>query len=431
MSRMSTANCPALLVAAPSSGAGKTSVTAALARYFTRQGKHVRVFKTGPDFIDPGIHERASGNPVYQLDLWMVGENECKRLLAEAARDADLILIEGVMGLFDGTPSSADLAERFGIPVLAVIDAGAQAQTFGAVAFGLAHYRPTLPFAGVLANRVASAGHAEMLKSSLHSDMRWFGSMPKAPEAALPERHLGLVLAAEQADLDEKLDTLAAALVLEALPLPPAVSFPFADPREVRPVLTGQQIAIAHDDAFAFIYRANLDLLIAMGATLKFFSPLYDSRLPDADAYYFPGGYPELHLDALAANLAMADAIRAAHAAGKPIVAECGGMMTLFEAITDAEGRRVPMLGLLPGGVRMQAHLGGLGLQSVDLPEGTLRGHTFHYSLTETPLTPLAMAEKQSGSQGEAVYRSGRLTASYLHFYWPSNPEAAARLFLP
>lgn len=431
MSRMSTANCPALLIAAPSSGAGKTSVTAALARYFTRQGKHVRVFKTGPDFIDPGIHERASGNPVYQLDLWMVGENECKRLLAEAARNADLILIEGVMGLFDGTPSSADLAERFGIPVLAVIDAGAQAQTFGAVAFGLAHYRPTLPFAGVLANRVASAGHAEMLKSSLHSDMRWFGSMPKAPEAALPERHLGLVLAAEQADLDEKLDTLAAALVLEASPLPLAVSFPFADPREVRPVLTGQQIAIAHDDAFAFIYRANLDLLIAMGATLKFFSPLYDSRLPDADAYYFPGGYPELHLDALAANLAMADAIRAAHAAGKPIVAECGGMMTMFESITDAEGRRVPMLGLLPGGVRMQAHLGGLGLQSVALPEGTLRGHTFHYSLTETPLTPLAMAEKQSGSQGEAVYRSGRLTASYLHFYWPSNPEAAARLFLP
>lgn len=431
MSRMSTANCPALLIAAPSSGAGKTSVTAALARYFTRQGKHVRVFKTGPDFIDPGIHERASGNPVYQLDLWMVGENECKRLLAEAARNADLILIEGVMGLFDGTPSSADLAERFGIPVLAVIDAGAQAQTFGAVAFGLAHYRPTLPFAGVLANRVASAGHAEMLKSSLHSDMRWFGSMPKAPEAALPERHLGLVLAAEQADLDEKLDTLAAALVLEASPLPLAVSFPFADPREVRPVLTDQQIAIAHDDAFAFIYRANLDLLIAMGATLKFFSPLYDSRLPDADAYYFPGGYPELHLDALAANLAMADAIRAAHAAGKPIVAECGGMMTMFESITDAEGRRVPMLGLLPGGVRMQAHLGGLGLQSVALPEGTLRGHTFHYSLTETPLTPLAMAEKQSGSQGEAVYRSGRLTASYLHFYWPSNPEAAARLFLP
>jgi cobyrinic acid a,c-diamide synthase len=431
MSPMSIVNCPALLIAAPSSGAGKTSVTAALARYFTQQGKRVRIFKTGPDFIDPGIHERASGNPVYQLDLWMVGEDECKRLLAEAAREADLILIEGVMGLFDGTPSSADLAEFFGIPVLAVIDASAQAQTFGAVAFGLAHYRPSLPFAGVLANRVASAGHADMLKSSLPLDMRWFGWMPKAPQAALPERHLGLVLAEEQADLDEKLDTLASALVLEELPLPPAIGFPAAEPREVPRTLAGRRIAIARDDAFAFIYRANLDLLGAMGATLEYFSPLHDSRLPDADAYYFPGGYPELHLDVLAANTAMADAIRTAHAAGKPIVAECGGMMTMFGAITDAAGRRVPMLGLLPGEVKMQSRLGGLGLQSVALPEGTLRGHTFHYSVTDTPLAPLAVAEKQSGSQGEAVYRSGRLTASYLHLYWPSNPEAAARLFLP
>jgi cobyrinic acid a,c-diamide synthase len=430
MSPMSIVNCPALLITAPSSGAGKTSVTAALARYFTQQGKRVRIFKTGPDFIDPGIHERASGNLVYQLDLWMVGEDECKRLLAEAAREADLILIEGVMGLFDGTPSSADLAEFFGIPVLAVIDASAQAQTFGAVAFGLAHYRPSLPFAGVLANRVASAGHADMLKSSLPLDMRWFGWMPKAPQAALPERHLGLVLAEEQADLDEKLDTLASALVLEGLPLLPAIGFPAAEPREVSQALAGRRIAIARDDAFAFIYRANLDLLRAMGAMLEYFSPLHDSRLPDADAYYFPGGYPELHLDALAANTAMADAIRTAHAAGKPIVAECGGMMTMFEAITDAAGRRMPMLGLLPGEVKMRSRLGGLGLQSVALPEGTLRGHTFHYSVTDTPLAPLAVAEKQSGSQGEAVYRSGRLTASYLHLYWPSNPEAAARLFL-
>jgi cobyrinic acid a,c-diamide synthase len=428
---MSTANCPALLIAAPSSGAGKTSVTAALARYFTRQGKRVRIFKTGPDFIDPGIHELASGNPVYQLDLWMVGEDECKRLLAEAADEADLILIEGVMGLFDGTPSSADLAERFGIPVLAVIDAAAQAQTFGAVAFGLAHYRPSLPFAGVLANRVASLGHAGMLKASLPTNMRWFGWMPKAPQAALPERHLGLVLAAEQADLDEKLESLAAALVLEESPLPSAIGFPPTEPRKVPQALAGRRIAMARDDAFAFIYRANIDLLCAMGATLEFFSPLHDSRLPDADGYYFPGGYPELHLDALTTNTAMADAIRSAHAAGKPIVAECGGMMTMFEAITDGEGRRAPMLGLLPGEVKMQARLGGLGLQSVALPEGTLRGHTFHYSLTETTLAPLAVAEKQSGSQGEAVYRSGRLTASYLHLYWPSNPEAAAKLFLP
>jgi cobyrinic acid a,c-diamide synthase len=427
---MSTVSCPALLVAAPASGAGKTSITAALARLYTRQGLRVRIFKTGPDFIDPGIHERASGNPVYQLDLWMVGESECKRLLAQAARDADLILIEGVMGLFDGTPSSADLAEHFGIPVLAVIDASAQAQTFGALAFGLANYRQSLPFAGVLANRVAGAAHADMLKSSLPPDIRWFGWMPKAPLAALPERHLGLILAEEQADLDQKLDALAEALVLDEAPLPPAVDFPFAETYELPQTLAGRRIAIARDEAFAFIYRANLDLLHAMGATLEFFSPLHDSHLPEADAYYFPGGYPELHLDALAASTALAEGIRAAHAAGKPIVAECGGMMTMFEAITDAKGHRVPMFGLLPGEVKMQSRLGGLGLQSVALPEGTLRGHTFHYSFSETPLAPLAVADKQSGSQGEAVYRRVRLTASYLHLYWPSNPEAAAKLFL-
>ena len=431
MSPMSTVNCPAVLIAAPSSGSGKTSVTAGLARYFTRQGKRVRVFKTGPDFIDPGIHERASGNPVYQLDLWMMGESECKRLLAEAASEADLILVEGVMGLFDGTPSSADLAEQFGIPVLAVIDAAAQAQTFGAVAFGLARYRASLPFAGVLANRVASAGHADMLKSSLPPDIRWFGWMPKVVKAALPERHLGIVLAAEQADLEEKLDMLAGAMVFDESPWPPAIGFPPADQQNIPPILAGRRIAIARDAAFAFIYRANTDLLSAMGAALEYFSPLNDSRLPEADAYYFPGGYPELHLDALAANTGLADAIRAAHAAGKPIVAECGGMMTMFEAITDIEERRMPMWGLLPGEVRMQPRLGGLGLQSVALPEGRLRGHAFHYSVTETTLVPFAVAEKQSGSEGEAVYRHGRLTASYLHLYWPSNPEAAARLFLP
>ena len=225
MSPMSIVKCPALLIAAPSSGSGKTSVTAALARYFTRQGKHVRVFKTGPDFIDPGVLECASGNPVYQLDLWMVGEAECRRLLAEAAREADLILIEGVMGLFDGTPSSADLAEYFGIPVLAVIDASAQAQTFGALALGLATYRPQLPFAGVFANRVAGSGHADMLESSLPSNLRWFGWLPQEPDAALPERHLGLVGAAEQPDLDAKLDKLAEALVMDENPMPDAVAF--------------------------------------------------------------------------------------------------------------------------------------------------------------------------------------------------------------
>ena len=428
---MSIVECPALLIAAPSSGSGKTSVTAALARYFTRQGKHVRVFKTGPDFIDPGVLECASGNPVYQLDLWMVGEAECRRLLAEAAREADLILIEGVMGLFDGTPSSADLAQHFGIPVLAVIDASAQAQTFGALALGLATYRPQLLFAGVLANRVAGSGHADMLESSLPPNLRWFGWLPTEQEAALPERHLGLVGAAEQPDLVAKLDRLAEALVMSEHPMPATVTFPTAESETQPRLLQNTHIAIARDHAFAFIYRANLDLLADMGATLEFFSPLADKALPAADAYYFPGGYPELHLDALSRNTGLRDGLLAAQATDKPILAECGGMMAMFEAITDAEGRRVTMWGLLPGEVTMQKRLGGLGLQAAELPEGLLRGHTFHYSKTETALPPLGKAIKQSGSEGEAIYRVGRLTASYLHAYWPSNPEAAARLFLP
>lgn len=391
----------------------------------------MRVFKTGPDFIDPGIHERASGYAVYQLDLWMVGEEECKRLLADAAREADLMLIEGVMGLFDGSPSSADLAERFGIPVLAVIDASAQAQTFGALAFGLARYRPSLPFFGVLANRVAGEGHADMLRSSLPPDLQWVGWMPATLQAALPERHLGLVLAAEQADLDTKLDALAAALKLATPKLPPAVGFTSVATAALPQLLAGKRIAIARDEAFAFLYRANLDVLVGMGATLEYFSPLRDRRLPEADAYYFPGGYPELHLDALAANRSLRDDVHAVHAEGKPIVAECGGMMAMFEAIDACDERRASLWGLLPGEVRMQHRLGGLGLQSVALPEGTLRGHTFHYSTTQTALPPIVVAHSQAGSPGEKVYRVGRLTASYLHLYWPSNPEAAARLLLP
>ena len=427
---MSTVDCPALLVAAPASGSGKTSVTAALARHFVRQGKRVRVFKTGPDFIDPGILECASGAPVYQLDLWMVGEAECRRLLAEAASSADLILIEGVMGLFDGTPSSADLAAYFGIPVVAVIDASAQAQTFGALAWGLASYRPGLPFAGVLANRVGGPGHADMLRASLPQSIKWYGWMPHERAASLPERHLGLVLADEQHDLDAKLEQLASALVLDELE-PAPVTFPVPHLGAPHLLLQGRHIAIARDAAFAFIYRANLDLLHALGATLEFFSPLADSRLPPADADYFPGGYPELHLDALSAHTGLRDSQREAHAIDKPMLAECGGMMPLFDAITDIDGRRVPTWGLLPGEVHMQTRLGGLGLQGIDLPQGVLRGHTFHYSTTETPLPPLTTAVKQSGTAGEAVYRSGRLTASYLHTYWPSNPQAAAQLFLP
>lgn len=426
-------SCPAWLISAPASGQGKTTLTAGLARYHRQQGRRVRVFKTGPDFLDPMILERASGEPVYQLDLWMVGQSDCQALLYQAAREADLILIEGVMGLFDGAPSSADLARLFGVPVLALINAHAMAQTFGAVAYGLAHYRPGLPLAGVLANRVAGPGHAALLAESLPPDLPYFGWLPRDGDLALPDRHLGLVQAAEIADLDARLDQAAARIAQTGLRVPPPPT-PFAAVRTEAPPpwLAGVRIGIARDAAFAFLYPANLDTLRMLGAELVFFSPLADATLPPVDAVYLPGGYPELHLDTLAANNALRAALRQHHQAGKPLYAECGGLLYLLETLSDQHGHRAPMLGLLPGHAVLQPKLVSLGMQAVTLPEGELRGHTFHHSRLETPLPALAQGRRQrDGQPGETVYRVGRLTASYLHLYFASHPAATARLFLP
>ncbi|MFY1018676.1 cobyrinate a,c-diamide synthase [Ectopseudomonas khazarica] len=430
---MSARQCPALLIAAPASGQGKTTVTAALARLHTRQGRRVRVFKCGPDFLDPMIHARASGAPVYQLDLAMVGEAESRRLLWQAAGEADLILIEGVMGLFDGKPSAADLARHFGVAVLAVIDGAAMAQTFGALAHGLATFQPDLPFAGVLGNRVASTRHGEILRDALPETIRWFGALPRSAAVELPSRHLGLVQAAELADLDARLDAAADALAASAdVDLPPSVSFSAPVIDEPGSLLAGVRVGVARDAAFAFLYQANLDLLQALGAELRYFSPLADSALPEVDSLYLPGGYPELYLAELEANQAMAAAIRAHHQAGKPLLAECGGMLYLLDELRDKQGASGLMLGLLAGSATLQPRLTALALQEVELAEGLLRGHTYHHSRLDSPLTPHAQARCPNGKPvAEAVYRLGRLTASYIHFYLPSNPEAAAALLRP
>jgi cobyrinic acid a,c-diamide synthase len=425
--------CPAVLVSAPASGQGKTTVTAALARFHRNQGRRVRVFKTGPDFLDPMILERASGAPVYQLDLFMGGADHCRELLYRAAGEADLILIEGVMGLFDGQPSSADLAQTLGVPVLAVIDAGGMAQTFAAVAYGMANYRKDLPFAGVVANRVASARHAELAAQDLPDDIPLIAALPRRDEITLPDRHLGLVQAEEIADLEQRLELAAGALAETGLDrLPPPVKFAPQDPPAIPRLLEGVRVAIGRDTAFAFLYPVNLQLLEAMGAELVFFSPLTDHELPAADSLYLPGGYPELHLESLAANRSMQAAIRAHHGAGKPILAECGGMLYLLESLTDKNGRRAELVGLLSGHAVMQPQLTALGLQAVELEQGELRGHTFHHSRLDSPLTPWARGSNPNlGRAAEAVYRIDRLTASYIHFYFPSNPQAAARLLLP
>ena len=420
-----------VMVAAMSSGQGKTTVTAALARRLHNLGKRVRVFKCGPDFVDPMLLESACGTPVYNLDLWMVGRDECRRRLHEAAQDADAILVEGVMGLYDGAPSSADLAREFGIPVLAVLDASAMAQTAGAVAQGLRDYGP-VEMAGVVANRIASSGHAAMVKASLR-DIPLIGTLPRQ-EHELPERHLGLVLPGEVEELHRILDALAASIEFDeaawdALPLlapAPGAAAPVEQP------LAGRTIAIARDPAFVFVYPANIDLFKAMGARITYFAPLSDDAVPgDADAVYLPGGYPELHCAALAGATRWRASIRAAHARGVPIVAECGGMMALADGLTDIEGRRWEMAGLLPGEVTMHKRLAGLGMHAMPAAGGgEIRGHTFHYSLLGTQVAPDTHSVRQrTGGQGEAAYRVGSLFASYFHSYFPSNPQAAAALF--
>lgn len=421
-------SCPALLIAAPASGQGKTTVTAALAWLHTRQGHRVTVFKCGPDFLDPQIHAFASGRPCQNLDLGMCGEEDARWRLARAAEDSDLILIEGVMGLFDGTPSAADIAERFNIPVMALIDAGAMAQTFGAVAHGLATYRPNLPFAGVLANRVGSARHTEMLRQSLSTGMGWFGALPRS-EDSLPERHLGLMQAAEIDDLAARLDKLADALMeTVTVDLPKHVNFlPTAAPK-IEPLLAGKRLAISRDAAYGFIYPANLETLSALGAELHFFSPIAGDGLPECDAVWLPGGYPELHAEALAKNQALWQSLKTHVAAKKPLFAECGGMMSLFEQIVDKSGVSHDFAGILPGKAVMQKRLAALGMQVAELPEGRVTGHTFHYSKSETPLQPLVRAHTPDGHEGEAIYRHLRTTASYVHIYFPSNPAAVAQL---
>ena len=431
---MTSRYCPALLISAPASGQGKTTITAALAAYHRSQGRCVRVFKTGPDFIDPTILEQASGHAVYQLDLWMGGEAECRGLLYAAAEVADLILIEGVMGLFDGNPSSADLARQFGIPVLAVIDASAMAQTFAAMACGLSQLDAELPFYGVVANRVGSPRHAQMLTAKLPSSLKFCGALPRSAEISLPERHLGLLQAAELPDVDQRI-AQAARLWAESCEtsLPDAVEFavPQVNLSATRE-LAGVKIAVARDAAFSFLYRANLDVLESLGAELSFFSPLEDVVLPAADSLYFPGGYPELHQNKLTGNTAMLEAIRAHFMAEKPILAECGGMLYALQSLTDLEGNRASLLGLLEGNAVMQPRLGALALQRVALPQGTLRGHTFHYSKMTTELAPVARGVCPNGNQtAEAVYQQRRLTASYIHFYFSSNPPAVAQLLLP
>lgn len=419
---MNNISRPAFLVSAPASGQGKTLVTAAFARAWRNRGLNVQAFKSGPDFIDSMILQAATGRPVYNLDLGMCGLDDGKAQLYRAAQSADVILVEGVMGLYDGTPSTADIAKTFDLPVALVIDASAMAQTFAAVVQGLYDFKPSLKRAGVVANQVGSEGHASLLKDCVNEHAPWLGALIKNEQLCLPERHLGLHLAQEISDIDARIEA-AAEMLGNELPLPPSVSFEPPNTPAFTKALAGKTIAIARDAAFCFIYPANIDCLENLGASLVYFSPLSDQQIPEADAYWLPGGYPELHLEAIRQNKGMLEALQHVAKAGKPILAECGGMMALGQTLNGSQ-----TFGLLEGHSQIEAKLQGLGTQHVQTSAGTIGAHTFHYGKFETQTAISHTANSQYG-QGEAVYRQHNITASFLHFYFPSNPMVAARFF--
>lgn len=432
---MATALCPAIFLTAPASGQGKTTITAALARLLRRKGKDVRVFKTGPDYLDPQILAQASAKPVVPLDLWMAGEEYCQQQLYKAATVADLIIIEGAMGMFDGEPSSADLAARFNIPLVIVMDVKGMAQTAAAIAQGLATFRDDISVIGLMANNCGSERHRQLIEDALPATLPLIATLKRSEELALPERHLGLVQAEEVAEhlesrFEAGADWLEQAGALMWVATIPPVPFKATALDQAPTRLAGKTIAIAKDAAFSFIYAANVTLLETMGANVIFFSPLHDQHLPEADALWLPGGYPELHAKALAENQSMLQSVQQFHQQQKPILAECGGFLYCLQTLTDLENNTYPMAALIPGDGAMRGKRGCQGMQAAPLPEGVLRAHAHHRSRSSGTPEPIAYGIRQRHpAPGEAIFREGRLTASYLHLFFPSNPQAIAALF--
>ena len=420
-----------LVIAAPRSGSGKTVVTLGLLAALRRRGLVVAPAKTGPDYIDPAFLTRAALRDAVNLDPWSMSASRLKSLAAIQSTGADLLLVEGVMGLFDGaadnTGSTADLAELLELPVVLVVDAERQSQSVAPLVAGFANWRPGVRIAGVILNRVASMKHERMLVEALAATgIACLGAIPRDATLVVPERHLGLVLPGEVAAFDTFLDAAAETIAnyLDLAQLQ-ALATPIADgetpPGPLSPL--GQRIAIARDDAFAFLYPHLLDGWRGMGAELSFFSPLAnEAPAPDADAVYLPGGYPELHGATLANATAFKAGLTAARDRGALLYGECGGFMVLGEALVDKAGQGHPMAGLLPVTTRIDRPKRILGyrrlIQSGDLPwPGHLNGHEFHYSSAkQTRLAPLFAA---TDARGEALPPMGavigRVMGSYAH----------------
>ncbi len=429
---------PGLLVAAPASGTGKTTVMLGLLRALRDDGLVVQPFKCGPDYIDPGFHRAASGRASYNLDSWAMPPAILDTIAARSG-DADLALAEGSMGLFDGvaTPgavgngASADIARRMGWPVVLVIDVSGQAQSAAATALGFSRYDPSVTVAGVILNRVASDRHERLARSGMAAaGIRVFGALPRRGDLKLPERHLGLVQAIEHPELEVQIDAYATFLRAHVdLPALRAAAAAVANPATAMPAVwqrpPAQRIALAQDAAFSFTYAHVLEGWRHAGAEILPFSPLADEApARHADLVWLPGGYPELH----AGRLAQAGNFRAAlveHARTRPVHGECGGYMALGEALIDGDGvahRMAGLLGLVTSYGQRKMHLGyrraALQAPMAGFAAGDLlAGHEFHYStIIEQPDAPLArVADAQGAAVPETGSHRGHATGSFFH----------------
>jgi len=442
-----------LLIAGTGSGVGKTTVTLAIIAAMRRLGLAVQPFKGGPDFLDTGHHSRIAGRTARNLDTWMLSTESNREVLYGASRDAEVVVVEGMMGLFDGKDgateagSSAEIAKLLRLPIVLVIDAGKSARSVAAVVLGFELFDPDLPLGGVILNRVASDRHFKMLEAAIRSSCRTpiLGWLPNEPSIAIPERHLGLRTAEESnegesalqhverfASLAEEHLDMTALLSLEC-----GLSFPNTHLQLLKAGDLPVRIGVARDRAFSFYYEDNFDLLRQNGAEIVSFSPLDDDSLPtDLDALYLGGGYPELYAEHLGSNHSMLASVRSFLASDRPVYAECGGMIYLSKQLTGTDGSTYAMVGFLPMAIEMTSKLSQFGYVTVEFTKDCLlgssgtfiRGHSFHYSrIVGDPAsaTSYNVQYSLSGRQEAEGFTLGNTLASYIHLHFRAAPHVA------
>lgn len=441
-------NARGVLIAGTHTSVGKSSISMGLMRCFRNRGCNVKPFKVGPDYIDPGHHTRASGNPSYNLDSWMGGAEYVRNLFDRIVEPGDRFVIEGVMGLHDGAHatkaagSTAEVAHLLDVPALLVIDGSMLARSAAALVKGYMEFDERVNVFGVIANRVNSPGHAKILKDAIEhaTPARFIGHLPVKETLKMPSRHLGLHLAGEQKEdiyeqwaayLEEHLDIAA---LLDALPerpckpRPAAISHSKLNPDAAEPY----SVAVAKDAAFHFIYQDTLDLIENSGGIVQYFSPLECPTLPDGvDWVYLPGGYPELHAERLSQNTGLLQSLNKFAAAGGPVAGECGGLMLLGKTLIDGEGTPHPMSGVFDFSTTFNVRKLTLGYRALEFKTGAppdatliLRGHEFHFSsFEENNESPLMVHHNaDTGQRVHDGYRNKNAFALYSHIHWAGSP---------